>query len=317
MVGSRVLVRHATVCDEPLAAEQDQRTRAGAGREHICFQGDARAIERRKGRAFGQIRVSHRAKISWFYKPVEARISYCGNKRARGLARRDRMLQWFSSHWPAELPWPNQPPHPCRTAPAGAGGASSSDYTLAETVTIPANQTSVTTTLRADDDTDDEPNETVRIEASATGYDPSPTRTVTIADNDQPQKPVITSINPALQWLDYPVTIYGNHFGSTPGSVWIGGHTVGSHNFTGSNSGYSWSNASISLLIPGSLYPGHVSVTVRTHNGMTSAPYFYTITDNPVQRGECDGEEDCPEEKEKEESEESGETEEDPAEGGG
>ena len=227
------------------------------------------------------------------------------------------MLQWFSSHWPAELPWPNQPPHPCRTAPAGAGGASSSDYTLAETVTIPANQTSVTTTLRADDDTDDEPNETVRIEASATGYDPSPTRTVTIADNDQPQKPVITSINPALQWLDYPVTIYGNHFGSTPGSVWIGGHTVGSHNFTGSNSGYSWSNASISLLIPGSLYPGHVSVTVRTHNGMTSAPYFYTITDNPVQRGECDGEEDCPEEKEKEESEESGETEEDPAEGGG
>ena len=28
-----------------------------------------------KGRAFGQIRVFHRAKISWFYKPVEARIS--------------------------------------------------------------------------------------------------------------------------------------------------------------------------------------------------------------------------------------------------
>ena len=50
---------------------------------------------------------------------------------------------------------------------------------------------------------------------------------------------------------------------------------------------------------------------------MTSAPYFYTITDNPVQRGECDDEEDCPEEKEKEESEDSGETEEDPAEGGG
>ena len=33
------------------------------------------------------------------------------------------MLQWFSSHWPAELPWPDQPRHPCRTAPAGAGGA--------------------------------------------------------------------------------------------------------------------------------------------------------------------------------------------------
>ena len=203
------------------------------------------------------------------------------------------------------------------THPGSGTATRNSDYRLAGSVTLPGGSTSVTTTLTVVDDALDEPDETIQLYASATDYRDSPTRTVTIVDDDQPQKPVITSINPALQWLDDPVTIYGKHFGSTPGSVSFGGYAVGSHNFTGSNSGYSWSNASISLLIPGSIYPGHVSVTVTTHNGMTSSPYFYTVTDNPVQRGECDDEEDCPEEKEKEDSEDSGEGEEDPAEGGG
>ena len=141
--------------------------------------------------------------------------------------------------------------------------------------------------------------------------------TVTIADNDQPQKPEIYSIRPGLQRPDDPVAISGNHFGTTAGSVSFGGHTVGNHNFTGSNPGYSWSNTSIRLLIPGSIHSGPVTVTVTAHNGGTSEPYPYTVTGGPVQRGECDGEEDCPEEKEKEESEDSGEGEEDPAEGGG
>ncbi len=215
------------------------------------------------------------------------------------------------------------------TVPAGAelpssvalghprgGTAISDDYTIGA---LTKRSNAWEATLTVVDDSIVEGNETVLLQASATDYDPSPERKVTIEDDDQPPKPVITSINPALQWLNYPVTIYGNHFGSTPGSVSFGGYTVGSQGQfqAGSNSGYSWSNASISLLIPGSIYPGHVSVTVTTHNGMTSSPYFYTVTDNPVQRGECDDEEDCPEEKEKEESEGSGETEEDQAEGGG
>ena len=40
------------------------------------FQGDAPAIERGKGRAFGQTRLFHRAKIFQFYKLLEAPISY-------------------------------------------------------------------------------------------------------------------------------------------------------------------------------------------------------------------------------------------------
>ena len=54
------------------------------------------------------------------------------------------------------------------------------------------------------------------------------------------------------------MTIYGSRFGSTAGSVSFGGHNVGSHNFTGSNPGYSWSNTSIGLLIPSSSQPGTV-----------------------------------------------------------
>ncbi len=46
-----------------------------AGRVRL-FHEDARAIERGKGRAFGQTRVFHRAKIFQFYKLLEAPISY-------------------------------------------------------------------------------------------------------------------------------------------------------------------------------------------------------------------------------------------------
>ena len=119
-------------------------------------------------------------------------------------------------------------------------------------------------------------------------------------------KPVIYSISPWLQRPDDPVTISGNHFGTTAGAVSFGGHTVISFN--------SWSNTSIGLLIPGSLHAGQVYVTVTTHEGQTSTPpYPYTVTGDPVQRDDCDPEEeDCPEEEEEEESEDTGEAEEDP-----
>ena len=198
----------------------------------------------------------------------------------------------------------------------GNGTAGSSDYTLDRTVTIPGGAKSATKTLSVVDDTTQEVDETVEISAGTRFGNAGPV-TVTIADNDQPQKPEIYSIRPGLQRPDDPVAISGNHFGTTAGSVSFGGHTVGNHNFTGSNPGYSWSNTSIRLLIPGSIHSGPVTVTVTAHNGGTSEPYPYTVTGGPVQRGECDGEEDCPEEKEKEESEDSGEGEEDPAEGGG
>ena len=81
------------------------------------------------------------------------------------------------------------------THPGSGTATRNSDYRLAGSVTIPANQTSATTTLRAVGDTRDEPNETVRIQASATGYDPSPTRTVTIIDDDN--SPLSLSVSPA------------------------------------------------------------------------------------------------------------------------
>ena len=46
-----------------------------AGRVRL-FQGDAPAIERGKGRAFGQTRLFHRAKIFQFYKLLETPINY-------------------------------------------------------------------------------------------------------------------------------------------------------------------------------------------------------------------------------------------------
>ena len=128
------------------------------------------------------------------------------------------------------------------------------------------------------------------------------------------QRPQCNS--PSLQRPDDRVTIYGNHFGSTDGSVSFGGHSVSIF----SGPGYSWSNTSISLLIPGSLGAGQVSVSVTTNGGSTSDSYSYTVTGSPVRRGDCEEEdEDCEKEKEDEGSGESeeGETDEDPAEGGG
>ena len=151
------------------------------------------------------------------------------------------------------------------------------------------------------------------VTATATDDPPAPLTSKSVSDSftvtvRQP-KPVIYSISPSLQRPDDPVTISGNRFGTTAESVSFGGYSVISFN--------SWSNTSISLLIPGSLHAGQVTVTVTTHNGMTSNGYPYTVTGGPVQRGDCDPEEDdCPdEEKEKkeEESEDSGEAEEDSA----
>ena len=126
------------------------------------------------------------------------------------------------------------------------------------------------------------------------------TASVTVTVNPPaPSSPSITSISPPLQRPDDPVTIYGNHFGSTAGSVSFGGHSISIF----SGQGYSWSNTSISLLIPGSLSAGQVSVTVTTHGGSTSDSYSYTVTGSPVSRGDCEeGDEDCPEGKQDKES---------------
>ena len=156
---------------------------------------------------------------------------------------------------------------------------------------------------------------TVTVTVTKSGYtDDSGTFTVTV-NRPKPSTPSITSISPSLQRPDDPVTIYGNHFGSTAGSVSFGGHSISSF----SGQGYSWSNTSISLLIPGSLGAGQVSVSVTTSGGSTSNSYSYTVTGSPVRRGACEeGDEDCPKRKEAEESGDSddGETDEDAAEGG-
>ena len=165
------------------------------------------------------------------------------------------------------------------------------------------------------------PDSTEIYELTATGAEGAQPRTdtasVTVTVNPPaPSSPQITSIRPSLQRPDDPVTIYGNHFGSTAGSVSFGGHSVSIF----SGPGYSWSNTSIGLLIPGSLSAGQVSVTVTTHGGSTSDSYSYTVTGSPVSRGDCEEEdEDCEKEKEDEGSgdSEEGETDEDPAEDGG
>ena len=133
------------------------------------------------------------------------------------------------------------------------------------------------------------PDSTEIYELTATGAEGAQPRTdtasVTVTVNPPaPSSPQITSIRPSLQRPDDPVTIYGNHFGSTAGSVSFGGHSVSIF----SGPGYSWSNTSIGLLIPGSLSAGQVSVTVTTHGGSTSDSYSYTVTGGPVSRGDCE-----------------------------
>ena len=165
------------------------------------------------------------------------------------------------------------------------------------------------------------PDSTKLYTLTATGAEGAQPRTatasVTVTVNPPtPSTPSITSISPSLQRPDDRVTIYGNHFGDTAGSVSFGGHSVSIF----SGPGYSWSNTSIGLLILGSLSAGQVSVSVTTHGGSTSDSYSYTVTGSPVSRGDCEeGDEDCPEGKQDKESGDSDEggTDEDPAEGGG
>ena len=58
------------------------------------------------------------------------------------------------------------------------------DYTMAETVTLPANQSSVTTTLEVTDDTAYEFRETITLQATAEGFQASPLKESNLIDND-------------------------------------------------------------------------------------------------------------------------------------
>ena len=92
------------------------------------------------------------------------------------------------------------------------------------------------------------PDSTKLYTLTATGAEGAQPRTdtasVTVTVNPpRPSSPVITSISPSLQRPDDRVTISGNHFGTTAGSVSFGGNSVS----TFSGPGYSWSNTSIGL----------------------------------------------------------------------
>ena len=219
-----------------------------------------------------------------------------------------------------------RPPSPTATLTADSTTITEGNCTDLRWTTTNANSASInqgigTVTPTASGSEEVCPDATTTYELTADGHsDARPsqaTASVTVTVNPPtPSTPSITSISPSLQRPDDPVAIYGNHFGSTAGSVSFGGHSVSIF----SGPGYSWSNTSISLLIPGSLGAGQVSVSVTTSGGSTSNSYSYTVTGGPVSRGDCEeGDEDCPEGKEDKESGDSDEggTDEDPAEGGG
>ena len=202
-----------------------------------------------------------------------------------------------------------------------AGGCTTLSWTTTDAVSVSISPAIGGEPLSVDGNGSVCPDSTETYDLTATGAEGAQPRTdtasVTVTVNPPtPSTPSITSISPPLQRPDDPVTIYGNHFGSTAGSVSFGGHSVSIF----SGQGYSWSNTSISLLIPGSLGAGQVSVSVTTNGGSTSNSYSYTVTGSPVSRGDCEeGDEDCPEGKQDKESGDSDEggTDEDPAEGGG
>ena len=202
-----------------------------------------------------------------------------------------------------------------------AGGCTTLSWTTTDAVSVSISPAIGGEPLSVDGNGSVCPDSTETYDLTATGTEGAQPRTdtasVTVTVNPpRPSSPVITSISRWLQRPDDPVTIYGNHFGSTAGSVSFGGHSVSIF----SGPGYSWSNTSIGLLIPGSLHAGQVSVSVTTSGGSTSNSYSYTVTGGPVSRGDCEEEdEDCPEGKQDKESGDSDEggTDEDPAEGGG
>ena len=202
-----------------------------------------------------------------------------------------------------------------------AGGCTTLSWTTTDAVSVSISPAIGGEPLSVDGNGSVCPDSTTTYELTADGHsEASPsqaTASVTVTVNPPtPSTPSITSISPSLQRPDDPVTIYGNHFGGTAGSVSFGGYSVSIF----SGQGYSWSNTSISLLIPGSLHAGQVSVSVTTNGGSTSNSYSYTVTGSPVSRGDCEeGDEDCPEGKKDKESGDSDEggTDEDPAEGGG
>ena len=202
-----------------------------------------------------------------------------------------------------------------------AGGCTTLSWTTTDAVSVSISPAIGGEPLSVDGNGSVCPDSTTTYELTADGHsEASPsqaTASVTVTVNPPtPSTPSITSISPSLQRPDDRVTIYGNHFGGTAGSVSFGGHSISIF----SGQGYSWSNTSIGLLIPGSLHAGQVSVSVTTSGGSTSNSYSYTVTGSPVSRGDCEeGDEDCPEGKQDKESGDSDEggTDEDPAEGGG
>ena len=194
----------------------------------------------------------------------------------------------------------SQPTHSVSVSFSVSGSSTVTVPTSSRTFTTSNWNTYQTVTVRPAEDDSDYSNESATVTNSATSSDSkynttnlNKTVSVSVTDDDTapPATPSITSIRPPLQRPDDPVTIYGNHFGSTAGSVSFGGDSISIF----SGHGYSWSNTSISLLIPGSLYAGQVSVSVTTNGGSTSNSYSYTVTGGPVSRGDCEEEgEDCP-----------------------
>ena len=194
----------------------------------------------------------------------------------------------------------SQPTHSVSVRFSVSGSSTVTVPTSSRTFTTSNWNTNQTVTVRPAEDDSDYSNESATVTNSATSSDSkynttnlNKTVSVSVTDDDTapPATPSISSISPPLQRPDDPVTIYGNHFGSTAGSVSFGGDSISIF----SGQGYSWSNTSISLLIPGSLYAGQVSVSVTTSGGSTSNSYSYTVTGGPVSRGNCEEEgEDCP-----------------------
>ena len=72
------------------------------------------------------------------------------------------------------------------SSPLSGSATGGEDYTLAETLTIPANETSVTASLEVIDDAVYEGAETIVLQARAAGYPDSPPLEIPLADDEPP-----------------------------------------------------------------------------------------------------------------------------------
>ena len=185
------------------------------------------------------------------------------------------------------------------------GTASTSDYSAPSSITILNGNSLATGTFRATDDSDDENNETVTLQASASNYDSSSEQTITIVDNDTADPPDVTlSVNPSsvteggssTLTVSVPSSVSGNlsvsisvtggtastSDYSAPSSITIlNGNSLATGTFRATDDSDDENNETVTLQASASNYDSSSEQTITIVDNDTADPPDVTLSVNP------------------------------------